>query len=86
MFRANAIPGHLSNISEAMSVARFHSMPPTPPGFGDSESGSSASISAAVSLDTKGRTTRKLSTAVFTDSVPALTCKKTKDLVTARDV
>ncbi len=44
-FRIHSRPGQRSNISEAISVDLFHSVPPTPPGFGYVENGSRAVIS-----------------------------------------
>jgi hypothetical protein len=60
MLRANAMPGHLSNKSEAISVARFHCVPPIPLGCGDADNGSKAIISNAVDCETNGRTTEAI--------------------------
>ena len=57
-FRIQARPGHLSKRSEAISVARLHSEPPTSSSTsGYRDSGSRASISSIVESGTKGKTT-----------------------------
>jgi len=57
MLRINARPGQRSNRSEAISVARFHSIPPTLYGLGNWERGSRISSSSITDRWTKGRTT-----------------------------
>jgi hypothetical protein len=44
--RIHSRPGQRLKRSEAISVDRFHSVPPTSPGFGYKESGSRAAISS----------------------------------------
>lgn len=54
-FRIHSRPGQRSKISEAISVARFHSVPPTSPGFGYKESGSRTTTSSNTGSGINGK-------------------------------
>jgi hypothetical protein len=62
MLRINARLGQCSNRSEAISVARFHSIPPTLYGLGNWERGSRISSSSITGRGTKGGTKGRTTT------------------------